>query len=102
MTLLGNTELDLTRARLGPNVSRIELRCVLGSVTIIAPPDLRLDFLVDPVLGSAEVNRKAPSTTSADAPLVEIVGSCVMGSVEVRVVDPSAPGLLERIRRRLG
>jgi len=97
----GSAEIDLTNALLGPGTSEIEIRCIMASVEIIVPPDLRVQSEVDAVIGSAEMLRRVPSTTSPDAPVVRITGSAFMGSIEIKVVDPNAPGLLERIRRRM-
>jgi hypothetical protein len=97
----GNAEIDLTQALLGPGTSQIEIRCIMASVEIIVPPDVRIESDVDAVMGSAEVQRKVASTTSPDAPCVRITGSAFMGSIEIRVVDPNAPGLLQRIRQRV-
>jgi cell wall-active antibiotic response 4TMS protein YvqF len=97
----GNAEIDLTQALLAPGTSEIEIRCIMGSVEIIVPPDVRVESEVDAVLGSAEVQRQIASTTSPDAPTVRITGSAFMGSIEIRIVDPNAPGLMERIRRKL-
>jgi Cell wall-active antibiotics response 4TMS YvqF len=96
----GNAEIDLTQALLAPGTSEIEIRCIMASVEIIVPPDVRVESEVDAVLGSAEVQRQTTSTTSPDAPAVRITGSAFMGSIEIKVVDPNAPGLMERIRRK--
>ena len=96
----GNAELDLTQALLAPGTSQIEIRCIMANVEIIVPPDLRVESEVDALLGSAEVQRQIASTTSPDAPTVRITGSAFMGSIEIKVVDPNAPGLMERLRRK--
>jgi hypothetical protein len=46
-------------------------------------------------------HREAPTTAPLDAPLVRVTGSAFLGSLEIKVIDPNAPGLLEKIRRRL-
>ncbi len=96
----GNAELDLTKALLAPGTSEIEIRCIMASVEIIVPPDLRVESEVDAVMGSAEVQRQIASTTSPDAPTVRVTGSAFLGSIEIKIVDPNAPGLMERIRRK--
>lgn len=101
LAFMGSIELDLVHALLAPGTSEIEVLCICGSIEIIAPPDLRVELDVDPVLGAAEIVRKAPSTTSPEAPVVRIIGSVFMGSVEVRVIDPNAPGFLKRLKKRL-
>jgi len=97
----GNVELDLTHVLLGAGTSVIEIRCIMASVEITVPPDLRVESEVDAVLGSAEVRRKIANTTSPDAQLVRITGSTLLGSIEIKVVDPNAPSLLDKIRRRI-
>ena len=100
-TFWGNVELDLTHVLLGPGTSVIDIRCIMASVEITVPPDLRVESEVDAVLGSAEVQRQIASTTSPDAPTVRITGSTFMGSIEIKVVDPNAPSLFEKIRRKI-
>jgi hypothetical protein len=97
----GNAELDLTRALLAPGTSEIEIRCIMASVEIIVPPDLRVESEVDALLGSAEVQRQIASTTSPDAPTVRITGSAFMGSIEIKVIDPNAPTFMEKLRRKI-
>ena len=97
----GNAELDLTHVLLGPGTSTIEIRCIMASVEIRVPPDLRVESEVDAVLGSAEVQREAATTMSPGTPTVRITGSTFLGSIEIKVIDPNAPGLLEKIRRRI-
>lgn len=99
-TLWGNTEIDLTRAQIGAGTSQIEIKCIMASVTVFVPPDLRIECDVDPVIGSFDVIRQAEATRSPDAPLVRITGTAFMGSVEVKVIDPNAPGWFEKLRAR--
>src|SRR5690348_10005988 len=56
-TCMGNVELDLTRARMGEGVSEIEIRCILGNVEIIAPPDIRILCEGEGLAGNFEVVR---------------------------------------------
>src|SRR5919198_456861 len=78
-----------------------ERRGAMAIVEIRVPPDLRVESDVEALLGSAEVHREVTSTTSPDAPTVRITGSTFLGSIEIKVIDPNAPGLLEKIRRRI-
>ena len=98
--LWGNAEVDLTRAQIGAGTSHIEIKCIMANVTVFVPPDLRIECDVDPVMGSVEVVREVQGVSSADAPLVRITGTALMGAVEVKVIDPNAPGWLERLRAR--
>jgi Cell wall-active antibiotics response 4TMS YvqF len=97
----GNAEIDLTHALVGAGTSTIEIRCIMASVQIVVPPDLRVESDVDAVLGSAEVKREISSTTSPDVPLIRITGSTLLGSIEIKIVDPNAPGFFEKIRRHI-
>ena len=97
----GNVEVDLTKALLSSGTSEIEIRCIMGSVEITVPPDVRVDCEMEAVLGSAEVRREIVSTSSPDAPLVRITGTAYLGSIEVKVIDPDAPSFAERLRRKI-
>ena len=98
--LWGNAEVDLTRAQIGAGTSHIEIKCIMANVTVYVPPDFRIECDVDPVMGSVEVVGKAEGARSPDAPLVRITGTAFMGAVEVKVIDPNAPGWFERLRAR--
>lgn len=98
----GNVELDLTQALVAEGASHIEISCIMASVKIIVPPDLRVESDVDAVMGSAEIQRAIASTTSPDAPTVRISGSAFMGSIEIKVIDPNAPTFMEKLRRKIG
>ena len=90
VAVMGNVELDLRRALVGPGTSFIEVVAIMGNVEIIVPPGLRVEFEVEGVMGYAGVARKAPSTMSPDAPLVRISGTAFWAAVEVKIVDPGA------------
>ena len=96
---MGNIELDLTSARVGPGESHIEIRCLWGNVEIIVPHEIRVEVEGHPLMGYLRVKRQVPSTTSPDAPLLRVTGSAVMGGVTIHIVDPNAPGWLEKIRQ---
>lgn len=97
----GNSEIDLTQALLAPGTSEIEIRCIMANVQIIVPPDLRVESEVDAVLGSAEVQRQVSTPAPADAPTVRITGTAFLGAIEIKVIDPDAPSLMERLRRKI-
>jgi Cell wall-active antibiotics response 4TMS YvqF len=100
VAFMGNMELDLTSVRIGPGESHIEIRCIFGNVEITVPPDIRVEVDGHPFIGSFELSRSAASAASPDTPLLRITGSAVMGAVTISVVDPNAPGWLEKIRAR--
>jgi predicted membrane protein len=98
---MGEVKIDLTRARIGAGVSHIELRVIMGNVTILVPPELRMECDVEPFIGSFDVRRGAESTTDVNAPLVRITGTAFMGAVEVKIVDPNSPSRLAKWWTRL-
>jgi hypothetical protein len=99
LAVFGNLELDLTHAELGA-VTDMELRCFFGNIEVTVPPGVRLECEGDATVGSFEVHRSAASSSSPDAPLVRIKAGVFLGSIEVKVVDPNAPSLLQRIKAR--
>jgi hypothetical protein len=101
VSFMGNVELDLTNVRLGAGESHIEVRCLFGNVEITVPPGIRLEVEGQPFIGTFEVTRAAPSTTAPEAPLLRVTGSSHFGAVTVNVVDPNAPGWMERLRAKL-
>ena len=100
VSFMGNVELDLTNVRLGAGESNIEIRCVFGNVEITVPPGIRIEVEGQAFIGTFEVTRSAPSTTVPEAPLLHVTGSSHFGAVTVNVVDPNAPGWMERLRAK--
>jgi len=101
LAFMGSVEIDLTRARVGPGKSLIEVRAFMGNIEILVPPDLRVDCDVSPVLGNVEAKLKGqPAQPGIDAPLISIRGTAFMGNVEVKVVDPNAPDWIDRLKAR--
>lgn len=95
---MGSIKLDLTRSAVADGITDIEIMCVMGSVEIIVPHQLRVECDGDQTVGSFEITHDSGSVPAADAPLLRIRGRAFMGSVDVKVVDPNAPGWLQRLR----
>lgn len=100
VSFLGNAKIDLTGARLGAGVSRIELMVILGSVTILVPPDVRIQCDGDAIIGSFDVRGQQWSTSAPGAPTVHVTGTSFLGSVEVIVVNPNAPSWVKQLKTR--
>lgn len=101
VSCLGNVVIDLTRARVGPGTSRIEVRAFLGNVEIIVPPELRVECDGSAILANFEADTKAQPPLPPDAPLISVTGFAFFANVEVKVVDPDAPDWLDRLTSRL-
>jgi hypothetical protein len=100
IAVFGQVDLDLTRVRLGPGVSVIEVVAVLGQVTVIVPHNLRVECDGDSIIGEFSLKRAVQSAATVDAPLVHVKGTSFVGAVNVKVVDPNALGWFDRWRAR--
>jgi hypothetical protein len=100
LTVMGESVIDLTHVRLAPGTSEIEVRAVMGEVKIIVPHNLRVECDGHPLLGEFRMKRVVSTSPSPEAPLLRITGMAVMGSVKIKVVDPAAPGWVDRWRQR--
>jgi hypothetical protein len=96
----GDVTIDLTSARFGAGTSRIELVVIMGNVTILVPPDVRLECDGDAIIGSFDMKGQKWSTPGEGAPTVHVTGTAYLGSVDVRVVNPDAPSWIETLRTR--
>jgi hypothetical protein len=99
---IGNVMLDLTRARVGPGTSHMDVRAIFGSIEIIVPPNVRIECRGGAFMGNFEQKSKVPSTPTFDAPTIVVDGVAFMGNVRIRVVDPNAPGFVDRLLSRIG
>jgi cell wall-active antibiotic response 4TMS protein YvqF len=101
VSLFGNVEIDLTRARVGPGTSRIEVRAIFGNIEIRVPPEFRVESDGSGVFANFESDTRAQQSLSPDAPVISVGGSAYFGNVEVTVVDPNEPTFLQRISQKL-
>lgn len=100
VSFMGDVKIDLTSARFGAGSSRIELLAIMGNVTILVPPDLRVECGGDAILASFEMQGQKWSTPAPDAPTIHISGTAFMGSVQVKFVNPNAPGWIKQLKTR--
>jgi hypothetical protein len=98
VSVWGDVQIDLTSARFGAGTSRIELMVIMGSVTILVPPDVRVDCDGDAIIASFEMQGQKWSAPAPGAPLIHVTGTAFMGSVEVKVVNPNAPSWIKMLR----
>jgi len=83
--VFGGIELDLTKAKLAPGVSELEIACVFGGATIIVPDDWHVTIEVTPVLGGFTDSRKLIPGRSVDpSKHLVIKGAVVLGGGEVK------------------
>ncbi|TNE43116.1 MAG: hypothetical protein EP343_34485 [Deltaproteobacteria bacterium] len=79
--VMGSYELDLTQAILEKEAV-IKTTAVMGSIELFLPKHWRVVSDVTPVMGSFEDHRRNPRIDD-DAPVLNIRGEAVMGSIEV-------------------
>ena len=96
----GDVKIDLTSARFGAGTSRIELMVIMGNVTVLVPPDVRIECDGDAIMGAFDLQGQKWSTPGAGAPTIHVTGTAFMGSVEVKVVNPNAPSWVKMLRTR--
>ena len=83
--VFGGSEIDLTKAKLAPGVSELELACVFGGTTIIVPDDWNVKIEVVPVLGGFGDSRKLnPGRVIDTTRQLVIKGAVVFGGGEVK------------------
>jgi predicted membrane protein len=83
--VFGGSEIDLTKAKLAPGVSELEIACVFGGTTIIVPDDWNVKIEVVPVLGGFGDSRKLnPGRVIDTSRQLVIKGAVVFGGGEVK------------------
>ena len=84
-SIFGGSEIDLTRAKLAPGRSEIEIACVFGGATIIVPDDWYVTVEVVPVLGGFSDSRKMSPTRPVDTTKQLVIkGAVVFGGGEIK------------------
>jgi hypothetical protein len=99
--LLGDIKLDLREARFGPEPSELAVHQGLGDVKLIVPPGLRLEIDVVSVLGDRKEAEEEPLPADAEAPLLRVSGTQVIGDIQVIRRLPGEPERRKKERRRL-
>ncbi|MBW6502223.1 MAG: cell wall-active antibiotics response protein [Bacteroidales bacterium] len=83
--VFGGSELDLTKARLAPGRSELEIACVFGGTTIIVPDDWYVTIDVTPILGGFTDSRKiAPGRIIDSTKQLVIKGAVIFGGGEIK------------------
>ena len=84
-SVFGGSEIDLTKAKLAPGFSELEIVCIFGGTTIIVPADWNIKVEVVPVLGSFGDERKLNLGRTIDTSRQLIIkGAVVFGGGEIK------------------
>jgi hypothetical protein len=99
--LWGNVELDFREASIGPGVTTLRVRVIMGNLELILPPQLAVDVDVSSFAGSVEERHRAPSEPDPSRPLLRVVGEVYFGNLEIftRLPGESARDARRRERR---
>ena len=97
IAVMGGAELDLRNARFGPGVSEIEIFVMMGGVTIIVPPGVRVESVGGAFLGGFEMNAGDVTALSTANPVLRLGGLAIMGGVET---ETRLPGESRREAKR--
>jgi hypothetical protein len=90
LCIMGELDLDLTRVRLGPGVSVIELVVFMGQINVRIPQNLRVERHGALVMGEVRTRWGPPGAALDGAPVLRIYSKGMMGAVVIDVVDPNA------------
>jgi hypothetical protein len=95
--LWGNAELDFRDASLGPGVTTIHVRVVMGNFEVVLPPNLAIDVDVSSFAGSVTERHRVPPDADPARPVLRIVGTVAFGNLEITT---RLPGETERDAHR--
>jgi hypothetical protein len=79
----GNAELDFREASMGPGVTTLDARVIMGSILLILPPTLSIDVDASSFAGSVEERHRMAVDPDPARPLLRVVGSVWFGSLEI-------------------
>jgi hypothetical protein len=86
LAVMGNLELDLRDVVLPDGVTEMHVRAVIGNVEITVPPTLPVECEGTGILGAFAMLHRMPAEGAASGPVLRIVGSAVLGNVEIRTL----------------
>jgi formylmethanofuran dehydrogenase subunit D len=99
--VMGSVEVDLREALIPEGDSEIEVFCLFGSVELVLPPGVIIEFDGDAFAGSFEFTPDSMYAPPVGAPRIRVTGSATFGSVEceVRIAGESASEAKRRRKR---
>ena len=83
LAVMGGVELDFREADLYEGETVVDVLAIMGGVSIIVPPDI--DVEADGLGFMGGFGSLTQRADDAGAPLLRIVGTAVMGGVEIKV-----------------
>lgn len=82
-SVLGNVQLDLRQAVLEQDVY-VNVNLILGGADIFLPENVKVICETQSILGDVRDVRKCKSNISTTQPAIHIVGTCILGGLELK------------------
>ena len=98
--VMGGCDLDFREAQLGPGVTEIRAFALMGGVSVVVPPDVRVECSGIGIMGGFDHKTTVTSTTDPGAPVIKVTGLAIMGGVEVTVRHTGETARDARLRLR--
>jgi hypothetical protein len=96
-SIFGGTRLDLAGATLQPGTTIIDASAVFGEVVIIVPPGVRIESTGSAIFGEFQHKETPLDALDATAPVIQVTGKAVFGSVTIKTWMPKRKAL-EKLR----
>ena len=96
LTVFGGVELDFRDAILPGKEIVLRATTVLGGVSVIVPPEMRVVDNGIAILGGREVTGNPAEASGPDAPVLRVEGACVLGGMDVKRKQRKLPKALKR------
>ena len=102
LNVLGETTLDFREARLGPGVTTVQVKVVLGNLKVIVPPGLDVAIECPAILSSIKRDESIGSfePAAADDPSLRVQGSVILGELRIEERLPGESPREARKRRK--
>jgi Domain of unknown function (DUF1707) len=85
LAIFGGVELDFREAVLSGNEVALRATAILGGVEVTVPPEMRvIDEGGIAILGGREIAGASADTADPNPPVLRIMGTCVLGGIEVK------------------
>jgi hypothetical protein len=96
----GAVELDFREASIGPGVTTLDVRVLMGSLELILPPWLAIDVDVSSFMGAVEERHRVAHDPDPAQPMLRVVGAVRLGSLEIITRLPGESARDARRRER--
>jgi hypothetical protein len=100
VAVMGSAKFDLREALLLHGETHFDLHVVMGEVELIVPPGLRIECDGWAFMGEFD-DSHGEGLATANAPVIRVTGSVVMGAVRIKTRLPGESSLEAWRRRRL-